>query len=144
MTRRLTTVLSVFVILTPSLTAQSIPSPQQYFGFEMGSDRRLANWDELSSYYEELAESSQRVIVDTLGTTTTGQPFVMLTITSPENHARLAELRDIQMKLADPRMISSESELEQLFDDGKAVAMITHGIHSVSYTHLTLPTILLV
>ena len=130
MTRRLTTVLSVFVILTPSLTAQSIPSPQQYFGFEMGSDRQLANWDELSSYYEELAESSQRVIVDTLGTTTTGQPFVMLTITSPENHARLAELRDIQMKLADPRMISSESELDQLFDDGKAVAMITHGIHS--------------
>jgi hypothetical protein len=27
-------------------------------------------------------------------------------------------------------MISSESELNQLFDDGKAVAMITHGIHS--------------
>ena len=76
------------------------------------------------------AERSQRVIVDTLGTTTTGHPFVMLTITSPENHARLAELQDIQMKLADPRMISSESELNQLFDDGKAVAMITHGIHS--------------
>ena len=130
MTRRLTAIVSVFVILTPSLTAQRIPSPQQYFGFEMGSDRRLTNWDELSSYYEELAENSQRVIVDTLGTTTTGQPFVMLTITSPENHARLAELRDIQMKLADPRMISSESELDQLFDDGKAVAMITHGIHS--------------
>ena len=130
MTRRLTAILSVFVILTPSLTAQRIPSPQQYFGFEMGSDRQLANWDELSSYYEELAENSQRVIVDTLGTTTTGQPFVMLTITSPENHARLSELRDIQMKLADPRMISSESELDQLFDDGKAVAMITHGIHS--------------
>ena len=70
------------------------------------------------------------MIVDTLGTTTTGHPFVMLTITSPENHARLAELQDIQMKLADPRMISSESELNQLFDDGKAVAMITHGIHS--------------
>ena len=130
MTRRLSAILSVFVILTPSLTAQRIPSPQQYFGFEMGSDRRLANWDELSSYYEELAENSQRVIVDTLGATTTGQPFVMLTITSPKNHARLAELRDIQMKLADPRMISSESELDQLFDDGKAVAMITHGIHS--------------
>ena len=130
MTRRLTAILSVFVILAPSLAAQRIPSPQQYFGFEMGSDRRLANWDELTSYYEELAERSQRVIVDTLGTTTTGHPFVMLTITSPENHARLAELQDIQMKLADPRMISSESELNQLFDDGKAIAMITHGIHS--------------
>jgi hypothetical protein len=54
----------------------------------------------------------------------------MLTITSPENHERLDELREMQMKLADPRIISSEAELTQLFDGGKAVAMITHGIHS--------------
>ena len=58
MTGRLTAILSVFVILTPSLTAQGIPSPQQYFGFEMGSDRQLANWDELSSYYDCLLYTS--------------------------------------------------------------------------------------
>ena len=92
MTRRLTAILSVFVILAPSLAAQRIPSPQQYFGFEMGSDRRLANWDELTSYYEELAERSQRVIVDTLGATTTGEPFVLSLIHISE-HTR-------------PRMIS--------------------------------------
>jgi len=54
----------------------------------------------------------------------------MLTITSPENHARLDELREIQMKLADPRTISGEAELERLLDMGKAVVMITHGIHA--------------
>ena len=130
MTRGLVGILGLLAILIPSVKGQEIPSPQQYFGFEMGSDRKLANWDELTEYYEELAQRSHRVIVDTLGMTTTGRPFVMLTITSPENHARLGELREIQMKLADPRIISGELELNQLFEDGKAVAMITHGIHS--------------
>lgn len=130
MTRSVVTILGILVISAPSVSGQGIPSPQQYFGFEMGSDRQLANWDELTAYYEELARRSERVIVDTLGATTTGQPFVMLTITSPGNHARLAELQEIQMKLADPRIVSNEAELRQLFNDGKAVAMITHGIHS--------------
>ncbi len=107
-----------------------MPTPREHFGFDIGQDRTLADWGELTAYFSLLAETSPRVVVDTLGPTTVGNPFVMLTITSPANHARLEELHEIQMKLADPRLIVGEDELQRLFDEGKAVVLITQGIHA--------------
>jgi len=113
-----------------ALPGQEVPTPESHFGFEIGADRKLADWTDLTSYYEALAGSSPRVAVDTLGPTTRGRPFVMLTITSPENHDRIDELHRVQMKLADPRTVSGPEELEELLDRGRAVVLITHAIHS--------------
>jgi len=112
------------------LGAQSIPSPADHFGFEVGAAGHLATWDQLSSYYDALARASDRVVVDTLGLTTKGRPFVMLTITSPDNQARLDDLHRIQRRLADPRTVQGEADLDALLDPGRAVVMITHTIHS--------------
>jgi hypothetical protein len=111
------------------LAAQQVPTPREHFGFDIGEDRKLANWTQLVGWYEKLARSSPRVVLDTLGTTTKGLPFVMLTITSPENHARLDELKRIQLKLADPRTVAS-GELPGLLERGRTVVLITHAIHS--------------
>jgi hypothetical protein len=130
MQRRHLAALAAFALVAPTVEAQAIPSPREHFGFDIGSDRRLADWGQLTAYFERLAEASPRVRVDTLGATTIGQPFVMLTITSPRNHARLAELREVQRRLADPRLVTSEEELERLFDEGRTVVLITQGIHA--------------
>jgi hypothetical protein len=124
--------LAVSLLMFPVVGAgaQEVPTPASHFGFEIGEHRKLVNWDHLVAYFDALAESSDRVAIDTLGASTRGLPFVMLTITSPENHARLEELREIQMKLADPRRIGSEGELQGLLEDGRAVVLITHGIHA--------------
>lgn len=106
------------------------PAPSEHFGFAPGTPGRLANWDALSSYYDALAAASDRVSVDTLGPSTMGRPFVMLTITSPGNHARLGELRETQRRLGDPRTVGGPDELEALLDAGRTVVMITHAIHS--------------
>lgn len=130
MNRRILGAVAVAVLAAPPLVAQNVPTPVEHFGFELGADRKLADWDQLTSYYEKLAETSQRVTVDTLGTTTRGRPFVMLTVTSEENQARIDELHEIQMKLADPRRVSGPDELERLLDAGRTVVLITHQIHS--------------
>ena len=130
MIRRLISAFAALALAVPTLAAQSVPTPRDHFGFDIGEDRSLANWDQLTNYYQDLASASPRVSYESLGETVSGNPFVMLTITSPENHARIDELREIQMKLADPRTISGEAELERLLDMGKAVVMITHGIHA--------------
>jgi hypothetical protein len=130
MLRRLLAALVAFALVAPSLVAQAIPAPRDHFGFDIGADRKLANWDALTAYFERLAEASPRVSVDTLGTTTVGMPFVMLTITSPANHARLEEFRQIQQRLADPRLITNEAELDRMLDEGRTVVLITQGIHA--------------
>ncbi len=112
------------------LAGQSIPSPEAHMGLPVGTDRTMANWDQMTSYYEALAHASDRVVLDTVGPTEDGNPFLLLTITSPANHARLGELHDIQMRLADPRTISGEAEAERLIAAGKTVVLITHGIHA--------------
>lgn len=128
---RRTALTLAFLALAPGLVlAQGIPTPEEHFGFPLGSDRNLADWEQLTAFYERLAQGSDRVTVDTLGTSTMGRPFVMLTVTSPENHARLDELHAMQMKLADPRTIADDAELERLLDQGRAVVLITHQIHS--------------
>jgi hypothetical protein len=132
--RRTVAALLLFLAGALTLHAQSaerqVPTPASHFGFEVGADRKLADWNQLTSYFEALARTSPRVKVDTLGSTTLGRPFVMMTITSPENHARLAELRQIQLKLADPRLIEGPAQLEQLLEQGRTVVLITHGIHA--------------
>ena len=107
MYRRLAVAFVALAIVAPTLAAQTVPAPREHFGFEIGADRRLANWDALTAYFERLAQTSPRVTVDTLGFATAGSPFVMLTITSPENHARLDELRAIQDQDTSRRVESS-------------------------------------
>jgi len=55
---------------------------------------------------------------------------VMLTITSPANHARLDDFHRMQRRLADPRTVSGPDELDRLLDEGRTIVMITHAIHS--------------
>jgi len=118
------------LVVAGGLQAQTVPTPRSHFGFEMGTDRKLATWDQLTAYYEMVAMTSDRVRVDTLGSTTRGLPFVLLTITSASNQARLEELREIQLKLSDPRKVSGEEELANLLRQGRSVVLVTHGIHA--------------
>ncbi len=118
------------LLAASSIVGQGIPEPVEFFGFNLGGDRKLADWEQMTGWYVLLAERSDRVTLDTLGETTWGAPFLMVTVTSAENHARLGELREIQLKLADPRLISGPLELEDLLERGKTVALVTEGIHA--------------
>ncbi|MGH7470301.1 MAG: M14 family zinc carboxypeptidase [Longimicrobiales bacterium] len=121
---------AMFALLVATGGTAQVPTPASHFGFEIGADRKLADWPQLTSYFEKLARTSPRVKVDTIGRTTMGAPFVMLTVTSPENQARLRELQDIQLRLSDPRRVTGEADLQRLFDAGRTVVLITHGIHA--------------
>jgi hypothetical protein len=131
--RRCATVLGILTVHgagAPLAAQQVVPAPREHFGFDIGEHRRLANWTQLTAYYERLAQTSPRVTIDTLGTSTMGRPFVMMTITSEANHARLDELREVQLRLADPRRHAGAAELDALLEQGRTVVLITHAIHS--------------
>ena len=109
--------------------AQDIPAPEQFFGFQMGADRKLARWDKLVEYYELLGRQSDRIQVVNMGPSTMGNPFLVLFISSPQNLARLEELRVINARLSDPRG-ATEAEIQQAVAQGKAVVVQSFGLHS--------------
>jgi hypothetical protein len=88
-------------------SSTTIPTPQEVLGFTPGDDRKLASWGQIVAYFEKLAQTSERVKFEALGNTTMGKPFVMATISAPENLAKLEEYKKIQDLLADPRKLGA-------------------------------------
>jgi hypothetical protein len=70
-----------------------VPTPSAHTGLDIGADRVLADWTQITSYFAALARAVPQVRLDTLGRTTLGKPFVMAAISSPANIARLDEIR---------------------------------------------------
>src|SRR5438067_1643346 len=108
---------------------RKIDSPEEFLGFAMGSDRKIARWDWIVAYYARLEEQSDRIKVVDLGPSTEGNPFLLVIITAPENLARLEALRAINARLADPRG-RSEAELRELVGEGKAVICQSMSLHA--------------
>ncbi|HKP47267.1 MAG TPA: M14 metallopeptidase family protein [Pyrinomonadaceae bacterium] len=118
----------------PQKYASEIPGPADILGFTPGDDRKLASWDQVINYFRALAKTSDRIRFEELGKSTLGKPFVMATISSPENLAQLKEFKEIQSLLADPRKLGPLARRDQkaakLIERGKTVVLITCGIHS--------------
>jgi hypothetical protein len=128
---------SVLVPLAPSrheaaANPAGVPAPRDVLGFEPGADRKLASWSSIVEYFRRLDAASDRVRFEELGRTTMGAPFVMATISAPENLARLEEFKAIQRQLADPRMLGRERDRRagDLIRRGRAIVLVTCGIHS--------------
>src|SRR5579885_1714713 len=106
-----------------------VPTPSGFLGFEVGADRKLADYRQISSYFKAVAAASPRVEIETLGKTTLGEDMIMAVISSEENLRNKAKYQEIAHKLADPRGFSS-AQLDALAAGGKAVLLLTCNIHS--------------
>lgn len=117
---------------TVSSPAATIPTPETVLGFKIGEDRKLAKWEKFVGYFRRLSETSDRIKLDELGKTTLGRPFVVATISSPENLKRLDEFKQIQLRLSDPRLLtnSTEAGITDLIRAGRTVVVITCSIHA--------------
>jgi hypothetical protein len=127
------------LVLGLSRLGHAQPAPSEYLGFTVGADRTLADWTQITGYLAELASRSERVRMDTLGTTTLGRPFVLLTISAAENLARLDEIRESQRLLADPRRLSGPEHRDDVIRSAKNIVLITCSIHSTEVGSSQLP-----
>lgn len=108
----------------------SVPSPSSFLGFNPGDDRTIADWNQITKYFELLDKASDRIAVQRIGTTTLNRPLIVAVISAPENLSRLDKIKALQRKLSDPRSVQSEAEQRSLMRDGKAVVAISCSIHS--------------
>ncbi len=123
--------LAALLTTSSAVSAQNaaIPSPEEYFGHAMGADRQLVRWDGLVEYYRMLGELSDRIVVENVGSSTLGNPFLVLWVSSPEN---LANLNDVQRRndiLSDPRG-HTRAQVDDAIENGKVVFLQGYALHS--------------
>ena len=122
---------ALFFLFVLAISAQKIPAPNESLGFTPGDDKKLASWSQIVNYFRQLDAASDRVTFEEIGKTTLKQPFVYATISAPENLKNLEKYKQIQSKLADPRLIKSNQKLaDDLIKQGKTIVLITCGVHS--------------
>lgn len=107
----------------------AIPSPEEFFGHAMGADRQLARWDRLVEYYQLLGQASDRIIVEEVGLSTLGNPFLVIYVSSPENLANRDEIQRMNDILSDPRG-HSQTEVDRAVENGKVVFLQAYALHS--------------
>ncbi|MDO8500233.1 MAG: M14 family metallopeptidase [Gemmatimonadaceae bacterium] len=118
------------VVVTSSASAQGrITTPLQEFGHNIGDDYFLANYQQLTKYWEKLDRESDRMRVVRIGTTAEGRPMLMAIITAPENFRKLGRYQEIAAKLAHADGLNDE-QARALAREGKAVVWIDGGLHA--------------
>ncbi|MDE3215488.1 MAG: hypothetical protein KGO03_03760 [Gemmatimonadota bacterium] len=107
----------------------AIPTPESVFGFQVGADFHLIDYDESIAYFRKLAAASDRIRLVDVGVTATGHPWTLAIISSPENLAKLDHYRDIAQRLAHPEGLSA-ADAHILSREGKAFVDISGGLHA--------------
>jgi len=125
-------VLAFALALAPATAAaqqSAIPSPEEFFGHEMGADRQLVRWDRLVEYYDTLDALSDRLVVQRVGQSTLGNPFLVIWASSPENLGNLDQIKQMNDILSDPRG-HTPAQVDQAIENGKVVFLQAYGLHS--------------
>jgi hypothetical protein len=119
---------------------QRVPTPRSVLGYEVGE--RFTPHHMVLRFFERVAQTSSRVVLDTVGHTFEGREYVTAIVTSERNHARLAQIRADARRLADPRGAAA-AELDGIVARMPAVVMLAYTVHGgeASGTEASLATL---
>jgi hypothetical protein len=141
--RRSIVPIAVLLLLAASVTGQTgVPSPEEFFGFRIGSEKRLAAWNEIVPYFDAVDRASPRVLVKELGKTTLGNPYIMAVVSSPDTIANLDAYQQMQRRLVDARR-TSPTDVERIAREGKVVLLVGANVHSTEIGTSQMPVQLL-
>lgn len=130
----------LLIVLCAAFTAPAqmknnavVPSPKSVLGFQPTTDKTIADWSQITNYFQKLDAASDKVIVKEIGKTTLGKPLIVAFVSSADNIKNLEKYRQINAKLADPRTIVNKGDInesELLIKQGKTIVSISCSIHS--------------
>jgi len=106
-----------------------ITTPKQQFGFNLGDDYQLINYEQYADYLGKLVKESDRIKVVTIGDTAEKRSQFMAIVTSPPNHKKLDRLQAVSRMMATDGTLASEAAAK-FAAEGKAVVWIDGGLHA--------------
>ena len=107
-----------------NLFAQSIPSPKQFLGYEVGE--KFTPHFKLVQYYQALLKAAPAQIkMEEYGSTNEGRPLMLLYLSSPENLNNLENIRRNNLKLAGmPAGERSDADV-----NSPAIVWLSYNVH---------------
>ncbi|MGA0256132.1 MAG: M14 family zinc carboxypeptidase, partial [Rhodothermales bacterium] len=103
----------------------AVPSPSDFLGRDTGETYTLHA--DVVRYLYALADASDRVTVQEYGRTYEGRSLHLLTVTSPENHARLDGIKAANRELADPD--TDEARAAEIVAEHPIVTWLSYNVH---------------
>jgi len=121
------TLLFAFLFLVAPLTVEAqVPTFEEVAGHAFGE--RITQTYQMQQYLQAVADASDRVVVEQIGTSWQGRPLMHAIVTSPENHARLDTIKANAQRLGDPRGLS-DAEAERIISTQPAIFWYGGSIH---------------
>jgi hypothetical protein len=104
----------------------SIPQPSAVLGYQIGE--RFTSYAGLNSYFEKLVSTSNRIQRVVYGETYEHRMLHAFVIGSPQNLARLDEIKQANRKLTDPRVLV-KGESERILASLPVIVYLSYGVH---------------
>ena len=109
----------------------NIPTPKSVIGHSFG-ELITFHW-EMENFINAVAKVTDRVEIRSYGKTYQGRKLYYIIISSPENMARLEEIRAANLKLTDPRSTNS-NEADQIASWLPSIIWLGYNIHGNEVT----------
>jgi hypothetical protein len=119
----------LIVCFPPTASAEKLPLPEDFFGFEVGADYHLLSYGRAVEYWRKLEELSGRIKLFEYGQTSEGRPMLLAAVSSEDNLTHLTHYKEISKQLSLVRGLSEE-EARRLSSTGKAIVWIDGGLHA--------------
>lgn len=104
-----------------------VPRPQAILRFDVGDHH--TTYAQMETYVQTVAKTaSDRVKIFEIGLTNEYRMQYLIAISSPQNMARLEEIKSANARLADPR-VTSPSEANQIIQKNPSLAWMAYTIH---------------
>jgi len=104
-----------------------ITTPDTFLGYQLGA--RFTYQYQMLEYFKKLASETSRVHLYQYGKTYELRPLNYLVITSPDNFARIDEIRQNNLKLADPRKLSNPEEAKTIAKSNPVFVWLGYNVH---------------
>lgn len=122
-------ILSFFVTNEAFAQKEKLTSPEKFYGFTPGDDRKLISYSELTDYLFLLEKESSMIKMQHIGNSPLGKPMYIAFVSSAKNLNNLDKLKDINKELAlNPKI--KESARKKMISEGKTFLLATMSMHS--------------
>ncbi len=115
----------------PSAHVASVPTPEQFFGFPLGTGQtRILTTAEIQNYVAAVAGASDRVRTGTLVKSVLGSdlPYAIVSNSANVTDARLKKLVDDIVSLRDPRTLS-DAKAAKIAAENPAIVWVAGNVH---------------